>query len=316
MKRRTLLALPALLPAAVSAQGFGSRPIRVIVPFAAGGAADSATRAVTPGLSQRLRATIVVENRTGAGGSLGGNEVARAAPDGHTLLMDASSHLVNPALLRGLTFDYATAFAPISLAVTFPQVLAVKNDLPARDLREFIALAKRQTLNLGTQGNATAGHLGLVQFARAAGIDVTHIPYRGGADAARDLAAGTLDGCFITMLSAGPIVDSGRARFLAVSAPQRVSLRPDVPTFAELGTPGIELSEWCALFAPVGTPPALVTQLHTALAATLAEAEVQRRLAQLAAVPVGSDPATFARFVSEGRAAMATLVREANIRID
>ncbi|MCW8086454.1 Bug family tripartite tricarboxylate transporter substrate binding protein [Sabulicella glaciei] len=316
MKRRTLLALPALLPATASAQSFGSRPIRVIVPFAAGGAADSATRALTPGLSQRLGATIVVENRTGAGGSLGGNEVARAAPDGHTLLMDASSHLVNPALLRGLAFEYATAFAPISLAVTFPQVLAVKNDLPARDLREFIALARRQTMNIGTQGNATAGHLGLVQFARAAGIELTHVPYRGGADAARDLAAGTLDGAFITMLSAGPIVDSGRARFLAVSAPQRVSLRPDVHTFAEAGTPGIELSEWCALFAPAGTPPALVTQIHGALAATLAEADVQRRLAQLAAVPVGSDPATFARFVAEGRTAMATLVREANIRID
>ena len=316
MQRRALLASPALLlPGLAAAQGL-SRPIRVIVPFAAGGAADSATRAVTPGLSQRLGQPVVVENRTGAGGSLGGGEVARSAPDGHTLLMDASSHLVNPSLLRGLTFDYATAFAPISLAVTFPQVLAVKAELPVRTVAEFIALAKRQVLNIGSQGNATAGHLGLAQFARAAGIEVTHVPYRGGADAARDLAAGTLDGCFITMLSAGPIVDSGRARFLAVSNATRVSLRPEVPTFAEAGTPGIELSEWAALFAPAGTPAGLVAQIHAALAATLAEAEVRARLAQLAAVPVGSDPAAFARFVTEGRAAMATLVRDANIRID
>jgi tripartite-type tricarboxylate transporter receptor subunit TctC len=317
MLRRHALALPLLMtPALAKAQAWPSRPIRVVVPFAAGGAADSATRAMAPGMSQRLGQTLVVENRTGAGGSLGGGEVARSAPDGHTLLMDASSHIVNPALLRGLSFDYATAFTPVSLAVTFPQVLAVKADLQARTLAEFVALAKAQPLNIGTQGNATAGHLGLVQFGRAAGIEMTHVPYRGGADAARDLAAGTLDGCFITMLSAGPIVDSGRARFLALSARDRVALRPDVPTFAELGMPGIEISEWAALFAPTGTPAAVVERLHAALAETLAEPEVQRRLAQLAAVPVGSSPADFARFVTEGREAMATLVREANIRIE
>lgn len=317
MLRRHALALPLLMtPALAKAQAWPSRPIRVVVPFAAGGAADSATRAMAPGMSQRLGQTLVVENRTGAGGSLGGGEVARSAPDGHTLLMDASSHIVNPALLRGLSFDYATAFTPVSLAVTFPQVLAVKADLPARTLAEFVALAKAQPLNIGTQGNATAGHLGLVQFGRAAGIEMTHVPYRGGADAARDLAAGTLDGCFITMLSAGPIVDSGRARFLALSARDRVALRPDVPTFAELGMPGIEISEWAALFAPTGTPAAVVERLHAALTETLAEPEVQRRLAQLAAVPVGSSPADFARFVTEGREAMATLVREANIRIE
>lgn len=317
MLRRHALALPLLMtPALAKAQAWPSRPIRVVVPFAAGGAADSATRAMAPGMSQRLGQTLVVENRTGAGGSLGGGEVARSAPDGHTLLMDASSHIVNPALLRGLSFDYATAFTPVSLAVTFPQVLAVKADLPARTLAEFVALAKAQPLNIGTQGNATAGHLGLVQFGRAAGIEMTHVPYRGGADAARDLAAGTLDGCFITMLSAGPIVDSGRARFLALSARDRVALRPDVPTFAELGMPGIEISEWAALFAPTGTPAAVVERLHAALAETLAEPEVQRRLAQLAAVPVGSSPADFARFVTEGREAMATLVRAANIRIE
>ncbi|WP_431302732.1 Bug family tripartite tricarboxylate transporter substrate binding protein [Sediminicoccus sp. BL-A-41-H5] len=313
--RRLALALPALaLPAIARAQQ--ARPIRIVVPFAAGGAADSATRSITPRLGERLNTTIVVENRTGAGGSVGGAEVARSTPDGTTLLMDASSHIVNPSLLRGLPFDYATAFTPISLVCTFPQVLAVKADLPARNLAEFIALARRQPLNIGTQGNATAGHLGLAQLNRAAGIETTHVPYRGGADAARDLAAGTLDGCFITMLSAGPIVDSGRARFIAVSAAQRVPLRPDIPTFAELGTPGIEISEWAALFAPAGTPAAPIAAVHAALVATLAEQPVQARLAQLAAVPVGSSPEDFARFVTQGRASMAELVRVANIRIE
>ena len=307
------LALALVLPMTAQAQ---TRPIRIVVPFAAGGAADSVTRSITPRLTEHLGQTIVVENRTGAGGSVGGGEVARAAPDGTTLLMDASSHIVNPSLLRGLPFDYTTAFTPISLVCTFPQVLAVKADLPARNLAEFIALARRQPLNIGTQGNATAGHLGLAQLNRAAGIETTHVPYRGGADAARDLAAGTLDGCFITMLSAGPIVDSGRARFIAVSATQRVPLRPEIPTFAELGTPGIEISEWVALFAPAGTPAASIAAIHAALVTTLAEAGVRARLAQLAAVPVGNSPAEFARFVTEGRATMAELVRVANIRIE
>ena len=307
------LALALVLPMTAQAQ---TRPMRIVVPFAAGGAADSVTRSITPRLTEHLGQTIVVENRTGAGGSVGGGEVARAAPDGTTLLMDASSHIVNPSLLRGLPFDYTTAFTPISLVCTFPQVLAVKADLPARNLAEFIALARRQPLNIGTQGNATAGHLGLAQLNRAAGIETTHVPYRGGADAARDLAAGTLDGCFITMLSAGPIVDSGRARFIAVSATQRVPLRPEIPTFAELGTPGIEISEWVALFAPAGTPAASIAAIHAALVTTLAEAPVRARLAQLAAVPVGNSPSEFARFVTEGRATMAELVRVANIRIE
>lgn len=317
LPRRLALSLPLLAaPALARAQAYPTRPVRVIVPFAAGGAADSATRAITPRMGERLGQPIVVENRTGAGGSVGGGEVARSAPDGHTLLMDASSHLVNPSLLRGLTFDYATAFAPITMAVTFPQVLAVKDGLPARTLPEFIELAKKQPLNIGTQGNATAGHLGLVQFGLAAGIELTHVPYRGGADAARDLAAGTLDGCFITMLSAGPIVDSGRARFIAVSAPQRVPLRPEIPTFAELGTPGIEISEWASLFAPAGTPAPVQATLYRAVAETLAEEPVKARLAQLAAVPVGNSPEEFARYVREGRASMAELVRTANIRVD
>ncbi len=311
-----LLAAPAV--ARARAVWAPTRAVRVVVPFAAGGAADSVTRAIAPGLSQRLGQPVIVENRTGAGGSVGGGEVARAAADGHTLLMDASSHLVNPALMRGLPFDYATAFAPVSLATTFPQVLAAKADLPARSLAAFVALARARprTLSVGTQGNATAGHLGLVQFSRAAGIEAIHVPYRGGADAARDLAAGTLDAVFITMLSAGPIVDSGRARFLAASARERVPLRPGVATFAELGVAGVELSEWCALFAPAGTPDAALQAIHAALTGTLAEPEVRQRLAALAAAPVGSQPAEFARFVREGRAQMAQLVRDADIRLE
>lgn len=320
IRRRALAAGPIslALPAIAHAQSWPARPIRLVVPFAAGGAADSAARTITPRMGERLGTTFVVENRTGAGGSLGGGEVARSAPDGHALLWDASSHMVNHALLRGLPFDYTTAFLPISLVVTFPQVIAVKDSFPARTLSEFIAAARARpnTLNIGTQGNATAGHLGLAMFAQRAGIQVQHVPYRGGADAARDLAAGNLDGVFITALSAGPIVDSGRARFLAVAAAERLAARPEVPTIAESGIAGFDISEWAALFAPAGTPPAIAERLHAALAETLREPEVRTRLAQLGAVPVGTAPAEFARFLTQGRAAMTQLVRDANIRIE
>ena len=290
----------------------------MLVPFAPGGAADSAARTILPRMGERLSTTFVIENRTGAGGSIGGAEVARAAPDGLTLLWDASSHIVNHALLRGLTFDYTTAFLPIGQVCTFPQVVAVKADFPARDIAAFIAAAKARpnTINMGTQGNATAGHLGLARFAREAGIEVTHVPYRGGADAARDLAAGTLDGVFITALSARPVVESGRARFLAVATAQRLATLPDIPTLSESGLAGFDVSEWVGLFAPAGTPVAIADRLQESLAATLAEEEVRARLERLGALPVGSTPAGFARFITEGRAAMTVLVREANIRIE
>ncbi|MBO1081650.1 twin-arginine translocation pathway signal protein [Roseomonas sp. 573] len=321
LHRRALLGVSAALatPCLVRAQGtFPMRPIRLVVAFAAGGAADSAARVLAPRMGERLGQSVVVENRTGGSGSNGGAAVAQAAPDGHTLLWDASSHLVNPSLLRGLSFDYTTAFLPVTLATTFPQVLAVKADSPARTLAEFVALAKARpgALNIGTQGNATAGHLALVQLQRLAGIDLTHAPYRGGADAARDLAAGVLDGCFITALSAGPVADSGRARILAVATEARLPSRPDVPTFAEAGLPGLTIAEWCALFAPAGTPAAVAERLHAAVAAALVDPEVRARLDQIVALPVGSSPVEFARFVREGRDSMATLVREAGIRAE
>lgn len=320
MTRRGLLAgagAAALATAALAQGDWPNRPIRLVVPFAAGGAADSAARAITPVMTQRLGQSIVVENRTGAGGSVGGGVVAQAAPDGYTLLWDASSHLVNPALMKGLPFDYAS-FTPVSLVVTFPGALAVKQDFPAKSVAEFVALAKARpgTISVGTQGNATAGHIGLLQFCRQAGIEVIHAPYRGGADAARDLAAGAIDATFTTTVSAGPVVDSGRARFLAVTSLERVPSRPEVPSLAESGFPGFDSNEWAALFGPGGLPAPIAAALHAALTEALADPGVRQRLAQIGAVPVGSAPPDFARFVKDGREQMAVLVREAGIRLD
>jgi tripartite-type tricarboxylate transporter receptor subunit TctC len=310
------LAAPLAAPRLARAQSWPNRSIRLIVPFSAGGAADSAARVITPRMTERLGQNFVVENRTGASGSLGGGEVARAAPDGHTLLWDASSHIVNPSLLKNLPFDYATAFTPISLVVTFPSALAVKTDFPARNVAEFVAAAKARpgALSVGTQGNATAGHLGLLTFAKRAGIEVVHVPYRGGAAAAQDLASGAVDAVFTTLVSAGPVVDAGRARFLAVGTPGRVESRPDVPTLHESGYEGFDSNEWAGLFAPAGTPASVVQALSDALTEALATPAIRQRLVQIGCVPVGSKPEEFTRFVREGRESMAALVREANIR--
>lgn len=318
--RRALLAAPALLalPGLARAQAaWPSRSIRLIVPFAAGGAADSAARVLTPRMGERLGQGFVVENRTGASGSLGGGEVARSN-DGHTFLWDASSHIVNPALLRGLPFDYATAFAPVSLVVTFPSAIAVKADFPARTLQDFVAAAKARpgVLTVGTQGNATAGHLGLAAFSKVAGIEVVHVPYRGGAAAAQDLASGAIDAVFTTLVSAGPVVDAGRARFLGVATSSRVESRPDIPTIAESGWAGFESNEWAGLFGPASTPRPVVDALYAALAEAIADPALRARLVQIGCVPVASRPEEFARFVADGRVAMATLVREANIRAE
>jgi tripartite-type tricarboxylate transporter receptor subunit TctC len=318
--RRAAIGAAATLPFLGRAQAqaaWPARSIRLVVPFAAGGAADSAARVLTPRMAERLGQSFVVENRTGAGGSLGGGEVARAT-DGHSFLWDASSHIVNPSLLRGLPFDYTTAFAPISLVVSFPSAVAVKNDFPARNLAEFVAAAKARpgAITVGTQGNATAGHLGLVAFARRAGIEVVHVPYRGGAAAAQDLASGAIDAVFTTLVSAGPVVDGGRARFMAVGTTTRVESRPDVPTIHESGYEGFDSNEWAGLFGPASTPPAVVQRLSDALVEAAAEPTIRQRLVQIGCVVVASRPDEFARFVREGRAAMATLVREANIRAE
>lgn len=320
LSRRALLATApalALTTPARAQSAWPNRSIRLVVPFSAGGAADSAARVITPHMGQKLGQNFVVENRTGASGSLGGAEIARAT-DGHSFLWDASSHLVNPALLRGLTFDYATAFTPISLVVAFPSAIAVKNDFAATTLAEFVAAAKARpgVITVGTQGNATAGHLGLVAFARRAGIDVIHVPYRGGAAAAQDLASGAIDAVFTTLVSAGPVVDAGRARFLAVGTAERVESRPDVPTIAESGYAGFESNEWAGLFGPANTPPAVVQALSDALVEAVAVPTIRQRLVQIGCVPLATRPADFARFVTEGRASMAALVRDANIRAE
>lgn len=289
-----------------------TRPIRLLAGYPPGGGVDTTARLLAGPLSTLLGQPVVVENRPGAGGSLAGHEVARAAPDGHTLFVDASPQTVNHVLLKNLPFDYATAFTPISQVIVLPQIMIVHNGLPVRTLAEFVAYAKARPgqLAYGSSGNATASHLGTELFLRRAGLNVVHVPYRGGTPALQDLLGGNVAFVFGTVSSSLQLAREGRVRPLAVTTAQRIPPLPEVPTFAEQGFPGYELNEWNGLFAPAGLPAPIVARLHQAVLAALADPVVRQRIEALGAIPVGSDPASFARFMTEQREAMGRLVRE------
>jgi tripartite-type tricarboxylate transporter receptor subunit TctC len=306
---RTGLAQPQWAP---------TRTMRLIAPYPPGGGVDTTARLFAGPMSSFLSQQIVVENRAGAGGSIGAAELARAAPDGHTLMIDAMAHTVNPALLRGLSFDYATAFTPISQVVVLPQILLVNPaTTPAKTLPEFVEWVKARPgqLSYASSGNATAAHLAAALFVNRAGLDIQHVPYRGGTPALQDLLGGAIAFLFGTVSSSLQLAREGRLRPLAVSTATRISSLPDVPTVAEQGFPGYELNEWNGLYAPAGIAAAATQRLYEAAKHALADATEQQRLGALGALPVGSPPDEFARFVAEQREQMARLVREAKLEV-
>ena len=317
--RRTLIAATLAAPIAARAQPAWapSRPIRLVVPYGPGGGADTTSRLIAGPMGAALGQPVVVENRPGAGASLGAQEVARAAPDGHTLLMDAMSHFVTPVLMR-LPIDYATAFAPLSLVTALPHVLLVPNDSPARDVASLVAYLRTRPgqVAFGTSGNGTGGHLAAVMLARRANLDMLNAPYRGIAPALQDLVAGRLGFVFATVASAMPLVRGGQARAIGVSSLQRVPVLPDMPTVAEQGYPGFEMDEWNGLLLPAGTPPAAVSALAAAVARAAQDQTVRDRIAGMGAILVGSDPAAFATYIAAKAPAIARLVREERITLE
>jgi tripartite-type tricarboxylate transporter receptor subunit TctC len=308
----TALATPAL------AQGWSpARAVRLIAPYAPGGGVDTSARLLSVPMTAALGQSVVVDNRGGAGGSIGAGEVARSAPDGLTVMIDALAHTVNPALMRGLPFDYATAFTPISQVLIWPQILIVPASLPVRNLQEFVAYAKARPgqLTYGSSGNATAAHLGSALLTRRAGLDITHVPYRGGAPALQDLVAANLTFVFGTVASSLQLAQEGRVRALAVSSTTRLAALPDIPTVAEQGFPGFELNEWNGLYGPAGLPRPVIARWFEAVKMALADTAVRARLDTLGAIPVGSEPELFAAYVRQQREAMAALVRETGMEL-
>ncbi|MDB5383213.1 MAG: Tripartite-type tricarboxylate transporter, receptor component TctC [Rhodospirillales bacterium] len=317
MHRRALLALAVLVRPALAQSDWPARSIRFVVAFAAGGAADTAARSIAPAIQEELDQSVIIENRTGGNALIAANAALGAPADGYTFLVDAANQLTNPVLMRDLAFDYRTAFVPISQICSFPQVIAVKQDFPARTLAEFIEIAKARpaTVTVGTPPAAGMGHLALAAFEHAAGIRLVHAPYRGGADAARDILAGSIDAVLITSSSVRPPIQTGRARALAVTSLARIATMPDVPTIAEQGFPGYDMNDWNGLFATAGVPRAIIARMATAVANATRSPSVRARMDPAGAIMVGNTPEQFADWLDAQRRVAAEVIRASGITL-
>ena len=257
--------------AAAAAQAYPERPVRVIVGLAPGGGTDTITRVMTQRLSDMLGQPFVVDNRPSAGGNVAGELAARAAPDGHTLLTTTPTHVVNPYLWRDARYDAIKDFAPVALMVYTHYFLTVRTSVPATSVKELIALAKTQRLSYASTGIGSANHLSGELFKAMAGIDMVHVPYKGGAPAASALLAGEVQAMFSSSGGVLPHVKAGRLRALAVTGPKRTPIAPDIPTIAESGVPGYDVTGWYGLVAPAKTPKPVIERLNTAVNKALPE---------------------------------------------
>jgi tripartite-type tricarboxylate transporter receptor subunit TctC len=282
---RTALAstLAAALVTVTSAfaQSYPNRPVRMVVPLSAGGFADVPARIIAPRLSEALGQSVFVENKPGAGATIGTDFVAKAKPDGYTLLFTGTPHVISPALYKNLPYDPLKDFASVMLVAAGPYVLVVNPQLPVKSVQELIALAKTQPgkIDYASSGNGSAQHLVSAMFASMAGIDLSHVPYKGSGPAMQDLISGQVKVSFAGIPNVMPSLRSGKLRALAVSTPKRSPDLPDVPTVAEAGVPGYDATLWLALLAPAGTPGEIVQKLYTEATRTLRESEVQKAIA-------------------------------------
>jgi tripartite-type tricarboxylate transporter receptor subunit TctC len=313
------LILPLLLPAgAALAQDYPSRPIRLIVGFAAGGPADTTARILAHRLSDRIGVNVVVDNRPGATGVIAADTVAKAVPDGHTVLLCASGLMVtNPLLMPKTPFDPARDFAPVSMVVSIPFVLFVNPASPVANVRDLIALARSRpgALNYGTAGAGSSSHLASVLFSTMAGIQAVHVPYKGSALAANDLVAGQLHFIFEAIAAGMQFVKSGRLRALGVATAQRIAVAPELPTIAEAGMPGFEASVWHGICAPAATPPARIERLGREIVATAVQPDVRERYTAIGTEVIASDPAQFRAALRAEIARWEKLVRETGFRL-
>ncbi len=313
-----LLGLAALLPGLARGE-YPDRPIRLVVPFPAGGGADSLARIVMPRVAQALGRPVVIDNRPGAGGNVGAEFVARAAPDGYTLLYGTNgTHSINQTLYGNLRFDPVKDFAPVSRMTVIAALLFVYPELPVHSVQELVRYAKANpgTLHFASAGNGTTSHLAGELFKTMAGIDIVHVPYRGGALAAADVMSGQVGMMIDVMPNAYPLVKGGRVRGLAVTTAQRSPSAPELPTVAESGLPGFEVSAWDGILAPAGTPAPIVDRLNAAIRVALDDPQVRETLRANGAQPVPGTPAEFAGHILKSTDRWAQVVRQSGARID
>ena len=323
--RRTVLALAAAtaatlsLPGAAQAQAWpAAKPIRMVIPFPAGGATDIVGRVVAQQLGTALGQQVVVDNKPGAGGTIGADIVAKSPGDGYTILMATSStHSIGPALNPRMPYDAFRDFAPVAHVANAPSVLVVGKDFPARDVKDLVSMLKTSPgkYNFGSSGIGTYPHLAAEMFKwRAGGLFVVHIPYRGTGLVITDLVAGQIAFLMDSIVSAQPYVREGRVRPLAVSGAERSSSLPQVPTFREMGIPGMEFTNWFGVFAPAGTPPAVVARLNRELDAIVRSPEMVRTLQGSGAAPAGGTPEAFAKVIRDEHESWKAVIQRAGIK--
>lgn len=297
------LAALSLMPISASAQTYPVRPIRLIVGFPPGGINDLVARIVGQSVSESLGQPIVIENRPGAGGTIGANAVAKADPDGYTLLLASVSNLaMAPSQYKSLAYDPIKDFAPVALVAASPNIMVVPNDSPIRSVPDLIALAKKQpgSMNYASAGNGTSNHLTVELLKTMAGIDLVHVPYRGDAPGMTDVLAGRIQMMFPTLPVALPQIKAGALRAIAVSSPKRSELVPDIPTVAESGSlPEFSVSVWVGILAPAGTSPEIVSKLNAEIHKALASSAVREQLAAQGTEPAAAaDPKTFGLYLA------------------
>src|SRR6185503_15684172 len=295
----SLILCCAIAASTAMAQQYPARPIRLVVPSAPGGGTDITARILAPKLSEQLGQQVVVENRAGAGTMIGGEAVARAAPDGYTLLMGISTLAINPATYKKVPYDALRDFAPISQVVSLPNVLVTHPSLPVKTVKELIAFSRARPgeLYYASAGVGTSPHLSMELFLLMGGMKMVHVPYKGSGPGIIDIVAGHVSVMTPSILGGIPHIKSGRLRGLGVTSTKRAGGVPDIPTIAEAGLPGYEAVQWFGLLAPAATPREIVSRLHAETVRALQSAEVKNRLSADGADPVGSTPEEFAAFL-------------------
>lgn len=309
-----------IVPAAGAARAgdYPSRPIRLVVPYAAGGGADSVARIIAKRISETIGQPLVIENRGGAGSIIGTEFVNKAEPDGYTLLMGQSGPIsINPAVYKNLPYDPLKDFAPVTMTTAYPYLMVVSPALGVKTLQEFVALARSKPgeLNYGTTGVGAANHLVTELFDSKAGIRMTHIPYRGTALAVTDLLAGHVQVVFADPISALPHINAGTLRALAVTSKERSPVAPDVPTISESGYPGFDAIAWHGILAPANTPAAIIKKLNTEIVAALKEPETKALLEKQAMQTVGDSPEAFASFIRQDIAVWKAVAEQAKVEV-
>ena len=319
---KSLLAAVAIATAALCgtahAQNYPSKPVTIVVPFPPGGATDIMARTLAEPLGKRLGQPVIVENRTGAGTMIASEHVSKATPDGHTLLLAASSLGIAPSLYSKVNYDPVKDFTPISLVASVVHVLSVHPSVPAKNVSELIAWVKANPTkaNYGSVGAGTSTHLESELFATMAGVKMQHIPYKGSAPALMDLVGGNLPIMFDAYASSGPFIRENKIRLLAVTTAQRSKLLPDVPTVAESGLPGYEAMPWLGLVAPAGTPNAVLNKVHAELMEVLKDAAVQEKFRSLGLDIIGNKPAEFSDFIKKDIVKWAKVVKDSGAKAD